>query len=158
MKAIWEDGPEVKTPTIEENISGIYAIQCLETSRYYIGRSTNIKSRIQRHLSLLKANKYSNYSNNLPILQADYNSGYNIGYTILEECPSRNLKKKEDEWIKTFHSLGRYLYNKNFLNNRTIVDCPTIYKTVIQTLINLLEKNTITADEIIDYINKPKHI
>jgi hypothetical protein len=124
-------------------IKGIYAIHCINTDRYYIGQSSNISARIHRHTSLLSRDKYNDYSGNMPIMQSDFNSGYDFRYLLLEKCESKDLKKKESQWIQQFHSLGRFLYNRQFYNKRTIVDCPTIFKPIIQQLIQKLETNSI---------------
>lgn len=78
-------------------ISGIYEIKCKETQKVYIGASSNIAHRVQKHFSELRLNKHRNKK-----LQEDYNIyGFDsFEVNCLEETNSNLLLKEKEYQIK----------------------------------------------------------
>lgn len=84
-----------------ENNIGIYKISFLNSDRYYIGQSINIKNRIKYHKSNLKSDKHYNKK-----LQRTYNKyGVNsMSFEILENCTQQELNKLELFYINKYNS------------------------------------------------------
>ena len=81
------------------NTSGIYAIVCTSTNKYYIGQAVNIKKRWATHLSTLKRNIHFNIK-----LQRAWNKygESSFCFIILEEC--NNLMEREQFYIDKYES------------------------------------------------------
>lgn len=77
-------------------ISGVYMLKI--NSYYYIGCSTNIKRRVNRHYCELKKQKHHNN-----ILQRSFNKYNNFNYFILKETVN-DLFELEIEFIRKFKS------------------------------------------------------
>lgn len=82
------------TQTSITNNSGIYRLLNLITGKSYIGQAKNIAVRIKSHLlSVINENK-KDY--NVPIHIAIRKYGQdNFSLEILEECPAKDLNKRE---------------------------------------------------------------
>lgn len=78
--------------------SGIYCIINISNSKRYIGSSTNMWQRLQKHRSLLRHNKHDNLK-----LQNGWNKyeENNFDYYILEFCEKEFLEKREQFFIDT---------------------------------------------------------
>lgn len=76
--------------------SGMYKITNLVNGKIYIGSSTSIRKRFNKHISLLKQNTHKN-----PDLQLDFNSGEecNFEFNVLEFCDQENLLEREQCYI-----------------------------------------------------------
>lgn len=83
--------------------SGVYAIKCLVNDRWYIGASSRLDKRLQRHRNLLRTNSHFNRS-----LQEDFSLyGFNsFEFVILEY--TNNLQVREEYWIE---KEKEHLYN-----------------------------------------------
>ena len=97
----------------EYNGTGVYTIKNLHNGKLYIGKSKNITTRIQCHISALNSNCH-----NVHELQKDYNSGDKFEFQILKKilgCNSEYLQKAattfEYEYITDYNP--EVLYNKN---------------------------------------------
>lgn len=79
-------------------IIGIYKIQCLKSSKVYIGSSKNIKNRKKDHFYKLARNKHYNKH-----LQNSYNKygKDNFIFEVLEECFIDELLNKEIYYVTT---------------------------------------------------------
>lgn len=81
-----------------KRISGIYSIENVETHMRYIGASTNMQKRWNKHKNYLKLNKHWNF-----LLQNEYNIyGEDLfEYTIIQHTPPDKeiLKFMETYWI-----------------------------------------------------------
>lgn len=99
---------------------GIYKITNMINNKCYIGQSTNIKKRWNRHKNGPFNKKYKEY--NCPLYRAIRKYGLeNFNFEIIEECRKEDLEDKELFWIRLYNS-----NNKNFGYNQTIV---TTYQT-----------------------------
>jgi len=79
---------------------GIYLLYWKEDdSKVYIGKSTDIKNRINRRHYELANNSHENYK-----LQNMYNKYGDPSYIILDTCNSIDLSTKEVQWISEFDS------------------------------------------------------
>lgn len=79
-----------------KNIKGIYCIMNINNKKQYIGSSTNIYNRLQKHFSLLNHNKHENI-----ILQSSFNKHgkeYFIHF-LIEECDESYLLEREQYFI-----------------------------------------------------------
>lgn len=89
---------------------GIYIIKNKINNKCYIGKSKNVKNRLQYgHLRLLNNNKHYN-----EYLQYSWNKygSINFEFNIIEECEEKELNEKEKYWIKYYKSNNReYGYN-----------------------------------------------
>lgn len=76
---------------------GIYQIKCCRNGSKYIGKSTNIRKRWQRHRSDLNQGIHDNYK-----LQADWNyyGDRAFQFKIIERCPAWRLDYREAVWIE----------------------------------------------------------
>lgn len=80
------------------NKQGIYKISNNKTGICYIGSSTNIGSRLQKHFSELRFNRHHNKR-----LQEDFNT-YGVGifsWSIIEETNENLITKKREYQINT---------------------------------------------------------
>lgn len=80
---------------------GIYKITCIGNGKCYIGQSTDLDFRKNRHLSDLKNGKHrSKY------LQYSYQKygEESIKFEIIELCEKRSLNSREIFWIKSYDS------------------------------------------------------
>lgn len=99
-----------------KKISGIYYILNTSTGQYYIGKSKNIKSRLNNHFSLLRHHAHENHS-----LQNSFNeygeSAFDKG--IIKACKEQYLDRFEKLYIKKYQSTNPY-YGFNLVkgNNR----------------------------------------
>lgn len=104
--------------------SGIYMIQCISNSKVYVGSSSYIARRWQRHKNNFKMHR------NTRLLQLDYDlyGEKKFIYAILETCPKKDFIEKESFWINYYessHPTKGYnikIPNKQFssLGNKTI--------------------------------------
>lgn len=91
---------------------GIYKIENLINGKVYIGKSVNIKVRLQNHKSE-SFNKNSN-AYNTAIHRAIRKYGLeNFSFEVIEECSRKDLSDREKYWIKFYNSFGNG-YNLTF--------------------------------------------
>lgn len=78
--------------------SGIYKITNILNDKCYIGSSTNLKKRLNRHLNLLKNNKHFSI-----YLQNSWNKygEKNFTFEVIEYCNPKNCVKKEQYYLDT---------------------------------------------------------
>ncbi|MEC3020616.1 GIY-YIG nuclease family protein [Bacillus cereus] len=89
---------------------GIYTITNVENKKVYIGQSTNLEARENRHFWFLKQNRHPNDH-----LQKAFNKygQDNFVFEIIEETTDTDLDKKEMYYISLLKSNNRkYGYNK----------------------------------------------
>lgn len=96
--------------------SGIYMIKCKETQKVYIGRSVNMKSRYQTHLSDMKNGRHGNPY----LLNCFKKHGKEaFEFSILETCEPINLLEREYFWINFYDSTNsKKGFNIIFDSNR----------------------------------------
>ncbi len=82
---------------------GIYKIENTSNGKIYIGKSTNISSRIKSHLSQLQSNKHKNI-----LFQSDFNKGHSFKVSLIEtfnaDYDSRKLFSIEFIYISIYQS------------------------------------------------------
>lgn len=87
--------------------SGIYIIQCIPTSKVYVGSSIDVYKRFISHKSKLNSNKHANRH-----LQSAWNkygeSEFSFG--ILEHVPRELLLDREKHWMD-FHESMKFGFN-----------------------------------------------
>lgn len=78
------------------NRSGIYCILNRESGFAYVGKASNIASRIDGHFSLLTAGKHHSKK-----LQADFDKVGRSGFAVnvLQECDATQLDRLEHDWM-----------------------------------------------------------
>lgn len=81
---------------------GIYEIRNQTNGKRYIGRSSNIESRLTGHKSALKHNRCKNSR-----LQEAYNSGDRFDYVILLSCEWRHTSFCERWYIAVFDTTNK---------------------------------------------------
>lgn len=86
------------------SMCGIYCFYCKSENAYYIGQSTNINVRQQKHISQLRKNIHPNKK-----LQKAWNKcGENdFEFKILSEAPEEILNHLEDFYIKKYNSIKK---------------------------------------------------
>lgn len=94
---------------MREVICGIYSIYNTITQKYYIGQSTDIYARWQKHKA-----RYDNCAIHRAITKYGIN---NFKFTILEKCSEEQLNEKEIYWIEKFNSYFNG-YNETSGGNR----------------------------------------
>ena len=91
---------------------GIYKITNIENGKSYIGQSTNINNRINKHKNRYKSKTDHSYKS---ILYQDLRL-YGIEkfkFEIIEECEEKQLDEREIYWIDYFDSFFNG-YNESF--------------------------------------------
>lgn len=95
--------------------SGIYSIVCLTNGRVYIGQSSNIRRRIQKHLSDLNRNEHSN-----PMLQSCWNHDGSSSFSFkIIELVKGELNHIELHYIEKYQSWA----NKRGFNMQHPLTC-----------------------------------
>jgi group I intron endonuclease len=92
---------------IEMIIYGLFSSESPSNIRY-IGKATNIKDRLRRHLSKYSL-KNDTYKNRW--IKSEINKGNKIEIAIIEEVSESNWEKAEIFWISEFRKLGYNLTN-----------------------------------------------
>lgn len=116
------------------------------TEGIYVGKTTNLKSRIAHHLA--------KNTGGFKLRDAWENQGY-LGYVVLEECETAQLEQKEVYWIdKLKPSLnilpgGETMAGINHPCNKTS-------KEDIEEIVRLLIETELTYTEIADVVDLPK--
>ena len=112
--------------------SGVYGFHCIETNRYYIGSSRDLRKRLQQHNTMLKRKEHHSQE-----LQKDYNAGYHFETIIFVSMDWKTYKHKFDNFVdieymimKKFHDCGYQLYNYNLANN-SIDSLKRYYQNII---------------------------
>ena len=80
---------------------GIYKITNTVNNKCYIGQSTNLIKRIQKHIKTLL--KGTNRNEHLQNAYNKYGTG-NFTIEIIEECTVENLDEREIFWIDYYKS------------------------------------------------------
>lgn len=114
-KLIWSE--YIQTPTNEmldrilpsRECAGIYKITNLNNKRAYIGRSTNVKKRLQDHIkSAIGISSIADQWVHHVMLEDGI---WNFSYELLEECSKDKLGEREKYYIDFFDT-QRYGYNQ----------------------------------------------
>ena len=119
--------------TVEDNVSGVYLIQCNKNGKNYIGSSKNIKERWREHISCLRDKRHHSMK-----LQEDWDKfgEDQFEFHILVKTDYANAKKLEDEYIKKFKS-DKFGYNtddfKTNMNKRDNMRCNQILEYISET-------------------------
>ena len=90
-------------------VKGIYKITNKQTGEVYIGQTTDIESRKNRHFKELSQGIHHNSG-----MQKDHDLGHTFSFEILEELPNAtksDLYNKESHYIKEYNSF-REGYNQ----------------------------------------------
>ena len=90
--------------------STIYAIRCKNNGRLYIGRTTNLNSRLQTHFAELKREKH-----NSKLMIEDFKKygKDNLEVYVIEENVTYEVRKKEYEYMRKYNSFDeKYGYNR----------------------------------------------
>lgn len=93
----------------------IYAIRCKSNNKLYIGRTTNLKQRVNNHFDNLKGN-----SHKILDLQEDFNKyGIdNFEVYLLEENIDYTERKKEYDYMREYNTFSKeYGYNQGDLKS-----------------------------------------
>ena len=99
-----------------KNESGIYEIRNKINNKRYIGQSLHVKTRISKHISLLKKGEHQNKH-----LQNSWNKygKENFHFSVLEYCSVDMLDEKEDYYIAQYQSNNdQYGFNYR-IDNKT---------------------------------------
>lgn len=96
-------------------ISGIYAIICLSTGKYYIGSTNNFERRKSEHLKFLRRYSHANIH-----LQRCFNkySEKKLVFILIENFPNSDLKSKEQEYLNQAKLNKKLSMNLSFNANR----------------------------------------
>ena len=92
--------------TEEKIYAGVYKITCTSNNKFYIGRSDNLKSRLQHHFNSLKRNDHK-----IRDLQNDYNLYGLESFTIKIIKATENHKMLEANLIAKYFDNGKLCYN-----------------------------------------------
>lgn len=162
------------------NKSGIYALFCNKTNKYYIGKSINMQKRKSQHFQALNRNCHNNKQ-----LQLDYNKYGEDSFSFLEltTCPEDMLNHMENYWIKKYDSISNGYniinattnlnlkkstvsdvnfieleneYSKFFINNFSNMNNDEDQKVSIhkvKSLIDLLNNDNINIDFLIECLS-----
>ncbi len=139
--------------TIKTFETGIYAIICKVNNGIYIGQSKCVKSRLKTHKFNLDHNKYFF---EYPKWQKDYNDykKESFDFITLEHCDEHELLAKETQYIRGYLRQGKDIYNKVVESeNCTIINCNKEYSNVINKIIRLLEKGSISIQDLENGLN-----
>lgn len=79
---------------------GIYSLYWEEQDLIYIGQSSNIETRLKKHLSMLKCNTHPNYK-----IQRAYDDFGTPTSHILDMCEISELDSREATYISEFNSI-----------------------------------------------------
>ena len=90
----------------EQNITGVYIIECIVNGLVYIGSSINIRARWNQHICSLNKGTHGNSH-----LQNAWNTygECSFEFSILDLCERTNLQDFEQKYLDLFKS-----YNRNF--------------------------------------------
>ena len=94
---------------MDNDLIGIYKIVNKINEKVYVGLTTNLRTRKNRHFSTLKSNKHENVH-----LQFSVNKYgiKNFEFEIIEKCEKNELDEREKYWIKFYKSCdAEYGYN-----------------------------------------------
>jgi group I intron endonuclease len=98
----------------EEKLCGIYALRHKQKAKVYIGKSIDIRKRINSHVYALERKEHTNKD-----LQKDWDECGIEGFElkILEKCSMFDLQEKEQFYIDKFDSI-----NKGYNQVRAVYD------------------------------------
>lgn len=104
------------------NYAGVYKIICKNTQKCYIGASTNIAKRLQKHFSELRHNRHKT-----KMLQEDYNKyGFeSFSFKCIEQTNINLLEKEKNYQIQTGidnlynEKISGYYISQELLNIRS---------------------------------------
>jgi group I intron endonuclease len=90
--------------TRENAVVGIYLIQNIETSLFYIGQSSNITARWSSHRALLNRGANGGDRHHSKMLQESWNEygQDSFSFSILERCAVEELEGRERYWINRY--------------------------------------------------------
>lgn len=87
----------------------IYALRCINNSRLYIGRTSNLENRIQVHFQELKSGRHTN---KLMLKDFEKYGRDNFEVYILEENVPYEQRTKEYEYMRKYNTFEeKYGYN-----------------------------------------------
>lgn len=92
----------------ERKIAGIYVIYNKRTDKYYVGRSNNIFSRWNNHLTELLYKRHHN-----KYLQEDFDTGHytDFEFSIIKIMSAKKLVDAEKVFIDNYKQSGKAMYN-----------------------------------------------
>ena len=107
---------------------GIYAIVRTDCTKVYIGSSTDVYSRFQKHISQLDRGLHKNTD-----LQNDWNK-YGFYMAYIEDCDEKDLLRRENEIMSSLDSWC--LYNRTVISDKG-VDYSEIWQKMQSDLVIL---------------------
>jgi group I intron endonuclease len=129
-----------------QKIAGIYKITNTIDGKAYIGKSVDIKGRLNSHKSMLKNKVHTNL-----ILQKDWNKnkGKNFEFEIIEECSEKNLASREKFYIEQYDSIS---------NGYNLINADTkSYKGTKGKNIFKFRDNAISIERPLKYLDMKEH-
>ena len=123
----------------------VYAIICKVNKKIYIGRTTNIKQRINNHFDNLKGNNHK-----ILDLQEDFNKyGIdNFEVYLLEEDIDYTDRKKEYDYMREYNTFDKkYGYNQGDLKSSQKREIEIIKKKPINFYKSNSNKNSNSIKE-----------
>lgn len=99
-----------------QNDAGIYEIYNTANGKRYIGQSIHVRTRLLRHINLLRKNEHPNKH-----LQSSWNYHGEECFTfnILEYCTIEALDQKEDSYIAKYNANDRHFGFNYRVDNKT---------------------------------------
>lgn len=119
---------------------GVYALECRELNKVYVGSSVDVINRFAQHRVVLRSGKARNKE-----LQKDWIS-HESGFEFkkLGEFYRNSLRDHETELCKEYLKNGWGLYNEVITVETNIINVPKIYIPLVKLLIRHLESGKIS--------------
>lgn len=108
--------------SVAPKTSGVYFIRCVDSGKFYIGSSLNIKRRIYDHVKFLKKQRYNKS------IQQDWDNNYEFEFGILIIADERNMRQLESNIID-INTNNPNIYNK--INKREVPIAPLEYTRLL---------------------------
>jgi group I intron endonuclease len=109
--------------------SGIYGIQCHETSKWYVGESIHVPQRIEKYLNTIQSTQ--------PLISSSFAKYGKEAFSCykLEECAIEKLHSKETEWSIRLDSIAPNGYNLRIGGNGKYICSEDTRRRISESLI-----------------------